>query len=449
MEQPIESPLSREVVRAAFHAVDIGDLDTLRQLTQSPSVAPWLTLRYHKETLLYRAATANKPSILTFLLDLGADPDLQSTKVRRTALHGACWHGPSECVKILLQRGARIDIKNDYGDTPRDDAITKGFHNIVNMIENSEKSDNNNNNNNNNNNKNTSAMVLAIPETAVPGTVAENVESENVDQLEVKKMMQAQPQRIKLEKVGHCLQAPDVILRPNATRKLRVVCISDTHDHLHDLSKLRVPPGDILIHCGDFTNRGLADEWDRFRSFMRELPHQHKVIICGNHDYGVDNMSHADVQSKIFPDFIYLQDSSCTIEGIKFYGTPANGHFMAFCVGHHDSEKMYAKFNEIPADTDILLSHIPPHNILDLAWVKKLDPEGQVCEVCGQVHRSFVHWGSVALRQRIMATVKPKIHVFGHVHDAQGAAMVPGCPTLFINAAMDLNPKPISFDVYL
>lgn len=38
-------------------------------------------------------------------------------------------------------------------------------------------------------------------------------------------------------------------------RKTRIVCISDTHN-----CTVKLPPGDILIHAGDLTNKGSKSE---------------------------------------------------------------------------------------------------------------------------------------------------------------------------------------------
>lgn len=39
------------------------------------------------------------------------------------------------------------------------------------------------------------------------------------------------------------------------TRKVRIVCVSDTHN-----ATVKLPPGDILIHAGDLTNQGSFSE---------------------------------------------------------------------------------------------------------------------------------------------------------------------------------------------
>jgi hypothetical protein len=49
--------------------------------------------------------------------------------------------------------------------------------------------------------------------------------------------------------------------------------------------RLRVPPGDVLVHAGDITMKGGKNEMLDFDKWLGELPHKHKVVICGNHDF--------------------------------------------------------------------------------------------------------------------------------------------------------------------
>jgi hypothetical protein len=63
---------------------------------------------------------------------------------------------------------------------------------------------------------------------------------------------------------------------------LRIVVISDTHSrHRH----LVVPAGDILVHAGDLTARGTLEELQAFDQWLGTLPHAHKLVIAGNHDW--------------------------------------------------------------------------------------------------------------------------------------------------------------------
>lgn len=62
---------------------------------------------------------------------------------------------------------------------------------------------------------------------------------------------------------------------------MKIVCISDTHMS-HDA--IEVPPGDVLIHAGDFTCGGSLKEVAGFANWFAGLPHKHKVLVAGNHD---------------------------------------------------------------------------------------------------------------------------------------------------------------------
>jgi hypothetical protein len=54
---------------------------------------------------------------------------------------------------------------------------------------------------------------------------------------------------------------------PIADDKIRFVCISDTHGKIES-SSLRIPPGDVLLHAGDFTMRGQMKEIERFDTYL-------------------------------------------------------------------------------------------------------------------------------------------------------------------------------------
>ncbi len=63
---------------------------------------------------------------------------------------------------------------------------------------------------------------------------------------------------------------------------MRIVCLSDTHNQHRNLD---VPPGDILIHAGDSTFQGTLSEVSGFLRWINYLPHPHKILIAGNHDW--------------------------------------------------------------------------------------------------------------------------------------------------------------------
>ena len=82
---------------------------------------------------------------------------------------------------------------------------------------------------------------------------------------------------------------------------VRLVLISDTHNKHRQLV---MPPGDLLIHAGDFTERGLARfgiqigcgnnichnrEIKEFDDWLGSLDmYKHRILVPGNHDTGTD-----------------------------------------------------------------------------------------------------------------------------------------------------------------
>ena len=206
---------------------------------------------------------------------------------------------------------------------------------------------------------------------------------------------------------------------------MRLVCISDTHT-LH--SEIDIPDGDVLIHAGDFCSYGQIEEYPSFNTWLNGLPHKHKILIAGNHDKFVEKYPNIMTYKTERNNFVYLQDQSHTIDGIKFYGSPWQPEFYnwAFNLPRNGAE-LQAKWDNIPSDTDVLITHGPPHGILDLAP----KPNG-----------GTEHVGCELLRKRVME-VKPKFHIFGHIHEGYGTEEHDG--TTFINACTcDGNYRPVN-----
>ena len=63
---------------------------------------------------------------------------------------------------------------------------------------------------------------------------------------------------------------------------MTILQISDTHNR-HGLLQ-QLPMADVLIHCGDFTDRGTEAEALDFLNWFIALPHPHKLFVTGNHD---------------------------------------------------------------------------------------------------------------------------------------------------------------------
>lgn len=201
----------------------------------------------------------------------------------------------------------------------------------------------------------------------------------------------------------------------------RIVCLSDTHN-LHE--QIIVPDGDVLIHAGDATIRGTVLEVEDFLKWFSALPHRHKIFVAGNHDWLYEtNNRFARLITANF-NIKYLQDSFVEIENLKIYGSPWQPRFFDWAFNLNRGAELAEKWRLIPADADILITHGPPHGILD------------------EVPRQYriENTGCEELRKKV-ETVRPKLHIFGHIHCGYGQTEKFG--TRFINASIcddEYNP---------
>jgi Icc-related predicted phosphoesterase len=205
---------------------------------------------------------------------------------------------------------------------------------------------------------------------------------------------------------------------------MKFVCISDTHNML---DRIDVPDGDVLIHTGDATFQGSGPELIKFNRDMRRLPHKYKVFVPGNHDHMFEV---EDLQALAFmdPSITVLNGNGIEIEGIKIWGSPIQPVFFDWAFNRHDHfRKEY--WSKIPDNTDILLTHCPPFGKLDM------------------VHREgtleIENTGCPYLADHVQNRVKPKYHVFGHIHENYGFQKEEH--TTFINASScDGRYKPVN-----
>jgi Icc-related predicted phosphoesterase len=199
---------------------------------------------------------------------------------------------------------------------------------------------------------------------------------------------------------------------------LTLVTMADTHLFHADLT---VPDGDVLIHAGDLCRAGSLAELEQARDFLRSLPHRYKIVVAGNHDRAFeDNPAEARA---LFADFIYLQDSGCTIDGIRFYGSPWTPEFNQWAFNLPRGEALAEKWALIPDDTDILITHGPPLGIGDEG---SSIPERAGCE---------------DLRQRVRQ-IAPRLHLFGHIHQGGGRWQIGA--TTFANITTDECLRPVT-----
>lgn len=178
---------------------------------------------------------------------------------------------------------------------------------------------------------------------------------------------------------------------------MRLVVIGDSHGY-HD--HLEVPDGDVLIHAGDFCSWGTIRDVIRFKTWLVAQPHKHKVVVAGNHDVTFER---DPITSRVVlgDACTYLQDQETVIAGVRFYGSPWQPYFCDWAFNLRRGEPLRAKWDLIPLDTDVLITHGPPYGILDLV---PYDNE---------------HVGCRELGKRI-TIVQPKVHIFGHIHEGYG-----------------------------
>ncbi|MEW5739940.1 MAG: metallophosphatase domain-containing protein [Myxococcota bacterium] len=177
--------------------------------------------------------------------------------------------------------------------------------------------------------------------------------------------------------------------------------MADTHG-FHE--KLTVPDGDVLIHAGDLTMRGTRPQLEAVADWLRRLPHRHKVVVAGNHDFLFENEPAA--ARAIFRDFLYLEDAEVTVAGLRIWGSPWQPWFHSWAFNLHRGAPLEEKWKLIPEGLDILVTHGPPAGYGDRCF----DGREVGCEDL----------------LRHLGRAKPRYHLFGHIHEARGQWEVAG-----------------------
>jgi predicted phosphohydrolase len=196
---------------------------------------------------------------------------------------------------------------------------------------------------------------------------------------------------------------------------IRVICISDTHN-----AQPSVPDGDILIHAGDLSYFGSADEIRKAAEWLSSLPHPIKLVIAGNHDKALDAKLREESRAPFDDALIdwlalgitYLEHSSTkvTVRGheLSVFGSPFTPELGPGAFQYPQARLVPGRAREIweaiPVDTDILITHTPPYAHLDTT------SRGQLA-------------GCPALLDRLWE-VRPCLHVYGHIHYGSGEEKV-------------------------
>lgn len=210
---------------------------------------------------------------------------------------------------------------------------------------------------------------------------------------------------------------------------VKVVCISDTHN-----TRPALPPGDILIHAGDLTENGSFDEVQRELQWLSSQPHRYKILVAGNHDVLLDEKfleryperqyrSTHTTNDLDWGSVIYLQDSSIILNfperphrtsgsdrvrsgesqrsrNVTIHGSPFTPRYGISAFQYRPEPEFWTeKFAHLSTTPDILVTHGPPKFHLDA--------------------RDFHKAGCPYLSSEV-AKMRPRLHVFGHIHASYG-----------------------------
>ncbi|KAJ5679002.1 hypothetical protein N7462_007246 [Penicillium macrosclerotiorum] len=209
-------------------------------------------------------------------------------------------------------------------------------------------------------------------------------------------------------------------------RKTRFVCVSDTHGYTPSEAGFKLPTGDVLIHAGDLTNHGSASELRRTIDWISQADFEIKIIVAGNHDVTIDPEFYAkhgqgshgqrledprrcmDIVTGAGPSVVLLHHQPATIHlaradgpntAFKVFGSPYSPGQGDWAFGY-ESSAAAALWDQIPSDTDILVTHTPPQSHCDQK------PGGTAV-------------GCDTLRQAL-SRIRPLLAVCGHVHEGRG-----------------------------
>ncbi|CAJ2508287.1 Uu.00g094730.m01.CDS01 [Anthostomella pinea] len=213
---------------------------------------------------------------------------------------------------------------------------------------------------------------------------------------------------------------------PQQTRRTRFVCISDTHN-----CTVKLPKGDVLIHCGDLTNQGSFSELSKQVRWLEKADFECKLVIAGNHDLTLDTAFYEQFgayfhnnapQNPINCQDLFTKSNSLTylLHGSRTIklASPSGPHTTFSVFGSPYTPEygqwafQYSRkgsagdeiWKDIPLDTDILVTHGPAHTHTDEA-------------------KNRAAAGCESLRQA-MWRVRPRLALCGHIHEARGVERV-------------------------
>lgn len=200
---------------------------------------------------------------------------------------------------------------------------------------------------------------------------------------------------------------------------MKIVCFSDTHQR-HN--RLAIPKCDVLIFSGDMCSGGELHQVSNFARWLAKNSDNFDkvIIVAGNHDLCFENMKLAAISElthHLADKLVYLQDSEYVYKGIKFYGSPWQPRFFNWAFNLNRGVQLESVWELIPEDTNVLITHGPPHGIGDKV--------------------SNTHVGCFDLLKRVSKLSNLFLHVYGHIHEGNGHYISEAVPNVnFCNASI-------------
>ncbi|KAH8428015.1 metallophosphatase domain-containing protein [Aspergillus melleus] len=254
------------------------------------------------------------------------------------------------------------------------------------------------------------------------------------------------------------------------TIKTRLCLISDTHSlppnpptDTHNPYRHPLPSSNILLHAGDLTKVGRYSEHLAMLSMLKNAPAELKLVIAGNHDITLDeeyynrvgHYRHRYRSGYTAPSATYGREKFISGGGteaeddgavedpaaikalwtspeaeaagvryleegtrefrlttgarVRVYASPYTPAFCEWAFAYEREEDRYGGVEgarnpvpTFPPGVDVMLTHGPPYGILD-----QVVP-GHESVGCEHLYRAAER-------------AKPRVHVFGHIHEGYGA----------------------------
>lgn len=208
-----------------------------------------------------------------------------------------------------------------------------------------------------------------------------------------------------------------------------ILHISDTHS-LHR-SAGDLPSADIFIHSGDVSQIGSDGEVGDFNDWLGSIKGKYRemFVISGNHDYWDTNkrLNRGWLAESVAQNPEYFQNKITNakvlahelveVMGLKIWGAGWNPQRGDSFSGNN--------YDDVPQGIDILVTHDAAAGIFDSSGGGR--------------------WGSSPQLLDAIYRTKPKVHLFGHIHEQRGHWQKNGNS---FQGGVEYRPNPSSSQVF-